>query len=288
VVEITDLTFSYGGQPLFSHLDLKLEAGNIYGLLGKNGAGKTTLLKLMCGLRFARKGQCRVFGFESRKRPAHMLEDVFMVAEELSVPPLRPRTYEALYAPFYPGFDHATFETYLKEFELDAAKKLTELSYGQRKKFILAFGLASGCRLLILDEPTNALDIPSKSQFRRLLAGACSDRRIIVVSTHQVRDLENLIDPIIILDEGKIIFQQPMQEVTRRLEARMETGEPSGKDVIYADKTLGGWIAVRPRAGGEETNIDLETLFNTVVANRARVAELFVAQSAEAKEARNG
>jgi ABC-2 type transport system ATP-binding protein len=186
-----------------------------------------------------------------------------------------PRVYVALYAPFYPRFSHDEFRQYMTEFELDHDKKLSALSYGQKKKFTLAFGLASGCRVLLLDEPTNGLDIPSKGQLRRLLARASREDRVILVSTHQVRDMENLIDPIIILDQGRIIFKQPMSEVTRRLSVRLEPTEPQGDSILYADRTIGGWVSVRENTGAEETGIDLETLFNTVIANPAKLAGLF-------------
>jgi ABC-2 type transport system ATP-binding protein len=183
--------------------------------------------------------------------------------------------FERLYAALYPRFDHAAFGEYLGEFEMDRAKKLTELSYGQKKKFLLAFGLASRCGLLLLDEPTNGLDIPSKSQFRRLLARSGGEEQAILISTHQVRDMENLIDPIIILDQGRIVFQQPLQEASRRLTANLEREEPHDPDVLYAEKTLGGYVVVRGKTGGEETQIDLETLFNTVIAGGEKVQALF-------------
>ena len=233
VIEIKDLRFGYGKQKLFDHLDLSLDPGNIYGLLGKNGAGKTTLLKLICGLRYAQKGSVRVLGHNAAFRPVHMLDEIFSVPEELFIPPLLPRVYLALYAPFYPRFSHEEFRRYMTEFELEHDKKLTALSYGQKKKFTLAFALASGCRVLLFDEPTNGLDIPSKGQLRRLLARASREDRVILVSTHQVRDMENLIDPIIILDQGRIIFQQPMAEVMRRLSVRLEPLEPQGDSILF-------------------------------------------------------
>ena len=285
MIEIKDLSFGYTRKDLFSHLDLKLVPGNIYGLLGKNGAGKTTLLKLIAGLRYAQSGSVKVLGYDPGVRPAHMLDEVFSVSEELFIPPLLPRTYVSLYAPFYPRFDHGEFARFMTEFELENDKKLSALSYGQKKKFVLAFGLASGCRVLLLDEPTNGLDIPSKGQFRKLLTRAASDDRVILVSTHQVRDMENLIDPLIVLDQGRIIFQQPMSEVTRRLSAHLQAAEPAGDGILYADRTLGGWIVVRENTGDEETRLDLETLFNTVTGNPGRVAEIF--RAAAATEARN-
>jgi ABC-2 type transport system ATP-binding protein len=280
VIEIKDLSFGYSRKELFSHLELTLEPGNIYGLLGKNGAGKTTLLKLIAGLRYAQSGSVRVLGYNPGARPAHMLDEIFSVSEELFIPPLAPRTYVSLYAPFYPRFDRGEFSRHMQELELEEDKKLSTLSYGQKKKFVLAFGLASGCNVLLLDEPTNGLDIPSKGQFRKLLTRASREDRIILISTHQVRDMENLIDPLIVLDQGRIIFQQPMSEVTRRLTAHLQAAEPTGEGFLYADRTIGGWVVVRENTGDEETRLDLETLFNTVIGNPDRVAALFRAHAA--------
>ncbi|MGA2378174.1 MAG: ABC transporter ATP-binding protein [Spirochaetia bacterium] len=275
MVEIRNMSFGYGKKRLFSGLDLTLQPGNIYGLLGKNGAGKTTLLKIISGLRQAQEGTCRVLGYDPARRPAALLEEIYFLAEELYVPALSPDMFVALNAPLYPRFDHAAFRSLLGEFELTTDKRLSELSYGQKKKFLIAFGLASRCRLLLMDEPTNGLDIPSKSQFRRLLARAGGTDQVILVSTHQVRDMENLIDPIIILDEGRIIFQQPLREVGTRLRASIESAEPTDADALYAEKTLGGWAVLRENMGQGETSMDLETLFNAVTAVGGRVRAIF-------------
>lgn len=284
MIQVRDMSFSYSRENLFSHLDLTLEPGNIYGLLGKNGAGKTTLLKLISGLRYAQSGTIRVLGYDPGARPVHMLDEIFSVPEELFIPPLQPAAYVSLYAPFYPRFDHGELAHLMREFELEGDKKLSTLSYGQKKKFVLAFGLASGCKVLLLDEPTNGLDIPSKGQFRKLLTRATREDRIILISTHQVRDMENLIDPLIVLDQGRIIFQQPMSEVTRRLTAHLQSAEPAGDGILYSDRTIGGWVVVTVNTGGEETRLDLETLFNTVIGNPDRVDAIFRAQAAAVTE----
>ena len=275
MIEIKGMAFGYKRQKLFEGLDLSLEPGNIYGLLGKNGAGKTTLLKLICGLRFPQAGECRVLGYQPRLRSAGLLEEVCFLSEDLYVPPVVPAFFERLYAPLYPRFDHAAFDEHLREFELDTTKKLTELSFGQKKKFLLAFGMACRTRLLLLDEPTNGLDIPSKSQFRKALARSAAGDQLVLISTHQVRDMENLIDPIIILDEGKIIFKESLEEAARRLSVSMERDAPSDAGVLFSDKTLGGYVVVRVHQANEEARIDLETLFNTVIASRDRVQAIF-------------
>jgi len=274
MIHIENLSFGYTKEKLFEGLELHLEPGSIYGLLGRNGAGKTTLLKLICGMRFPQAGECRVFEDPSERRLPRVLEETALVPEELAIPPLTGGMYEHLYAPFYPQFDGEAFGAYLDEFELNRDVKLTELSYGQKKKYLLAFAMASGARLLILDEPTNGLDIPSKSQFRRLLARAADAGRLILISTHQVRDLENLIDPVIILDQGRIIFHQSMEAIQRRLAVRIEPRAP-GEEALYAEPVPTGHAVVRENPAGEETHMDLETLFKTVTSNRERIEEIF-------------
>jgi ABC-2 type transport system ATP-binding protein len=275
MVRIDNLSFGYGREKLFMDLDLLLEPGNIYGLLGKNGVGKTTLLKLISGLRFPQRGECLVLDHIPRKRLPGLLEELYFLPEEFFVPPITMATYEKIYGPFYPRFDRKLLAECLKEFDLDSKKKLTELSYGQKKKFLLAFGAATKCRLFLLDEPTNGLDIPSKSQFRKLLASAVTDDRIILISTHQVRDVENLIDPIIILEDGMIIFNHYISDISKHLVLQIDH-DPSGPgEVLYSAKVLGGYAVVKENRSGEESRMDLETLFNAVVANKDRINELF-------------
>jgi ABC-2 type transport system ATP-binding protein len=275
MVKIKNLSFGYGKEKLFTALEVELVPGNIYGLLGRNGAGKTTLLKLISGLRFPQDGECRVLNYIPQKRLPGMLEELYFIPEEFFVPPISMGAYEKIYAAFYPRFDRKALADYLKEFDLDSKKKLTELSYGQKKKFLLAFGIATNCRLCLLDEPTNGLDIPSKSQFRKILASALTDDRIIFVSTHQVRDMENLIDPIIILEDGQIIFNRYIHDISRHLIIQMEHDLPLTGDVLYSAKVLGGYAVVKKNSSGEESRMDLEILFNAVTANREKINELF-------------
>jgi len=276
MVEIKNLSFGYGKKKLFTNLNVQLEPGNIYGLLGKNGVGKTTLLKLISGLRYPQDGECQVLNYIPQKRLPGLLEEIYFIPEEFFVPPMTIKNYAQIYAPFYPRFNHKAFAEYLEEFNLNLKEKLTELSYGQKKKFLLAFGISTGCSLFILDEPTNGLDIPSKSQFRKILASALTDDRVILVSTHQVRDMENLIDPIIILDDGQIIFNQYIHDVSKHLIIQMDQDLPVTDDVLYSAKVLGGYVVVKENRSSEESRIDLETLFNAVTTNRDRINDLFL------------
>ena len=276
MISISDLSFGYqSAAPLFTEMVLKMSGGGIYGLLGKNGAGKTTLLKLVAGLLFPDSGQCEVMGFRPQHRWPEFLQEVYMIPEEFYVPSIPARRYEQLYAPFYPRFDKVLFNTYLDEFEINQGHKLSALSYGQKKKFLLAFGLATDCKLLILDEPTNGLDIPTKSLFRKFLASAIRDERCFIISTHQVRDMEQLIDPVIIIDDGRIIFNQSTALIQKHLSCHIQTERPEGDNILYSEKVLGGHCVVVPNTTDEETTLDLEVLFNTAISNPAAVNQLF-------------
>lgn len=275
MIEIRDLSFSYRREKLFSQLNLSLHPGNICGLLGKNGAGKTTLLKLLAGLLFPQTGETRIMEIRPGDRSPGFLQELYFLPEEFGLHSVSPRKYERLYAPFYPRFNSQLFSHYLAEFELDPNQNLDRCSYGQKKKFLLAFGLSTDCKLILLDEPTNNLDIPSKRQFRKALASVLTQDRLIVISTHQARDLENLIDPVVILDEGQIIFNHFMEEISNRLCIRLQPDPPGPDEVFYSEKTMEGYLVVAENTEHEETRLDLELLFNTVIQSRERLSEAF-------------
>ncbi len=294
MVEIKDLVFSYrrDGKPLFDGLSLKLESGNIYGLLGKNGAGKTTLLKVISGLLFKGKGEVTVLGKDPAGRSPGLLSKIFFLPEEFYLPPVRGIDYVRLYRPFYPAFKPELFESYARELEVDTTGRLGSLSYGQKKKFLIAFGLASGCSIVVLDEPTNGLDIPSKRQFRKLISGMIGESgeigkdQIFIISTHQVRDLEHLIDPIIILDSGRIILNESLEELSKHFSMSIEKEEPEtwkagSGDVLYWEKVLGGYAVIR-KGPSEGRELDIEVLFNALVSMTDRLeAENVIAGGAK-------
>lgn len=274
MIEIKDLTFGYRRKNfLFDHLSIQMSMGNIYGLLGKNGAGKTTLLKQITGLLYPDRGECLIFGKPSQDRLPGVLSDLYLIPEEFQLPAIRMKEYARLHAPFYPRFDFSLLEQYLTEFQINDNSKLTTLSYGQKKKFLIAFGLATRTRILLLDEPTNGLDIPSKSQFRKIIASSMDEERCILISTHQVRDLASLIDNIIILENGKIIFHQKTMDISSKI-AFAQTKEADHLDVLYSEDVFGG-KAVIYRKNSEETEIDLELLFNGIIANADKINQEF-------------
>lgn len=276
MIRIENLSFSYGQKrPLFKELNLSLPSGNIYGLLGKNGAGKSTLLKIISGLLFPTHGSLDVVGFQPKDRYPQFLNEIYLVTEEFHLPSIKIEQYLSLYSPFYPRFNRSLFDEYINEFKLPRDQKLTALSYGQKKNFLLSFGLATDCKLLILDEPTNGLDIPSKSQFRKIVANAIHEDRSFIISTHQVRDMENLIDPIIILDEGNIVFFENYESISKKLAMTRESELPDHNILVYAESYLGAYTVVKENVKREETSMNLELLFNAVVGNKTKINEIF-------------
>jgi ABC-type multidrug transport system, ATPase component len=281
MLEVTSLGFGYGKSRLFDRLDLRLEGGHAYGLLGLNGAGKTSLLKLMAGALIPAEGRVSSFGRDIAKREAACLADTAFVPEDPWLPAVKAESYLARYAVFRPAFDYARFEALRSDFALAEDKSLQKLSYGQRKKFALAAALASGAKVVLLDEPTNGLDIPSKMQFRKVLAEAVSDDRIIVVSTHQVRDLESLIDPVLLLDKGRLAFELGADTIAERL-ATLRVPSLAGLDVVHAERDALGWNALVAKhdelgdtdplaSRGELRSPDLELVFNAALASPERL-----------------
>ncbi|RZK49516.1 MAG: ABC transporter ATP-binding protein [Pedobacter sp.] len=274
MIKIQNLHFSYRTNKwLFENLNVKLSAGHIYGLLGKNGAGKSTLLKSIAGLVFPDRGEVEVLGMNPVKRPAELLQDICFIPEELYLPSVKIDAFVKRSAIFYPNFDHNYFTSLLMEFGIPQNHKMDQMSYGQKKKTLIAFGLATKARLIIMDEPTNGLDIPSKAQFRKIMATALNEDTCIIISTHQVRDLDNLIDTVIMLDEQKIALHASVDYITEKL--CFKKVSQLDDSVIYAESGLHGHLAVTPNFHGEETKLDLELLFNAVLTQKNKIKTLF-------------
>ncbi len=261
-VKISELVYGYPKQePLYKNLSLNLAEGSITGLLGKNGAGKTTLLKLITGLMRPQQGDITVNGINSAKRLPELLEDIYFVPEEFFFPSVTMHDYIKAHRIFYPKFDTDAMYNMLEEFELSPDKKLTKISHGQKKKFIISFALATNCSLLVLDEPTNGLDIPSKALFRKILAGSLSEEQLVVISTHQVKDVENLIDTLVMVDNGDIAFKATVEELINKYQ--FVNGTQTSEDALYSEPVPGGYKSIVERTE-TYSELDIELLFNAV------------------------
>ncbi|MBU2510313.1 ABC transporter ATP-binding protein [bacterium] len=271
MIEVNNLTFEYGAQALFNGLNVGFEKGRIYGVLGKNGAGKTTLLKIICGLLKPKQGTSSVLGRSSLKKSPQLLKDIYFIPESYYLPPVTIEKYEKLHASFYDRFDSDLFGHYLKEMELDRKQMLNSLSYGLTKRFLLAFGLATNSRILLLDEPSNGLDIPSKRVFRKLLAGAITPDRTFIIATHQIKEMEALFDHLVFIDQGKMLLSKPIFEIAQKLRFKtVSTMEEVGR-VLYKEEIPGGYAVIEKNESGEEYTVDIEFLFNAVTGSSNEV-----------------
>lgn len=276
MVTIKNLHFGYRRRPVFTGLDLALEPGHIYGLFGRNGTGKSTLLRSIAGFLFPQQGSIDAMGFTPGKRQPAFLASYFHVPEDFQLPDVSLERWIEHISPFYPNFSQNQFERYAREFAVPTMGGLRELSYGQQKKALISLALATNVPLLLMDEPTNGLDIHSKSQFRKVIAGAIDDSKCIVISTHQVQDLENLIDNVTILEEGKILFNQPMGHIMDKLLFKLSFDAEEEKTAIYSESSIKGAVVILPNAEGEDSRPDLEMLYKAVLTNGEKINRLFV------------
>ena len=273
MIKINNISFSYGNVPCLEKITLNLEEGKIYGLLGENGVGKTTLLTLLCGLKKVQAGSIDVDGFEPYKRNAELLSQLFYLPDEVWAPNSSAIAFAKERGVFWPDFSLGKFIAIMDIFEMDCAQKMNAMSAGQLKKTWIAFSLACSVKYLFLDEPTNGLDIPSKAQFRKALMSFTREDSTIVISTHQVRDLESIIDPIIILDKRDVLLNASVEEITSKL--YFDYGTTLNPESLYSEQLPGGFIQVYLNTTGEESKVNIEALFNTVHKNKELVKGIF-------------
>ncbi len=272
MIQFKNVNFSYSmsSQLVLEDINLNLEPGHIYGLLGKNGVGKTTLFRLITGLNRVSAGSVETLGAVPHNRLPSMLSQIFLLPEKIHAPNMSIVNYGKKYGSFYPDYSESKLESLLKGFEVRPDQPLSSMSQGQHKKAYMAFALACNTKILLMDEPTNGLDIPSKSIFRNCLAEQNTPDRLIIISTHQVRDLERLIDGVIILEDRSILMCDTADNLLNRFHFGNIT-DP-GK-VIYQEDTVQGKIGLQTRDTEPVQSIaelNLETLFNAVISDKKR------------------
>lgn len=275
MISIKDLHFAYKRKKIFTGLSLELQPGYIYGLLGKNGMGKSTLLRNISGHLFPDSGSITVSGEIPGSRRPSFLQEVFLVAEEFYLPDISVDNLARHNAPFYPKFSHEQFRKYIGEFDIPSDNTIQNMSYGQKKKVLISFGLACNTSLLLMDEPTNGLDIMSKSQFRKVIAGCLDENKCIVISTHQVKDLESLIDRVTIIDEGRILFDQTVDNITRKLSFHISYDSDEIKQALFREPSLRGSAVITRNTQGDESKLDLELLYKAIVLNGNAIQSVF-------------
>ena len=271
MIQIQDIDYRYPGSKhlVFRDFSLTLKENNIYGLLGKNGTGKSTLLYLISGLLRQQQGSILVDGISAQERKVEKLRDIFIVPEEFDFPSISLQTYVKINRNFYPNFSQEVLESCLKDFELSLSLKLNELSMGQKKKVFMSFALATGTRFLLMDEPTNGLDIPSKSQFRKVIANNMTDERMLIISTHQVHDIESLLDHIVIMNQSHLLLNASVSDICEKYTFEYRTPAEMDDTVLYAEPTLqGNAVIAKRKEDAPETQMNLELLFNAAITGK--------------------
>ena len=276
MIKIESLGFTYGKSSdnfVLKNINMTLEEGRIYGLLGENGVGKTTLLTLLCGLKKPQKGSIDADGHDPYRREPSFLSDQYYLSDEVAAMNMKTIDYAANYGKFWENFDIETFQEIMEVFENNPLQKMNRMSFGQLKKTYIAFALACKTKYLFMDEPTNGLDIPSKAQFRKAVMKYTREDATLLISTHQVRDLENIIDPIIILDRQEVLLNATVQEITEKL--YFDYTNERHEDALYSELIPGGSIQVRLNQSGEESKVNIEALFNTVHQQKELIKGIF-------------
>lgn len=273
MIKIENLGFSYGNNLVLKDISMRLEDGRIYGLLGENGVGKTTLLTLLSGLKKPKTGKIEIDGQAPFGRTPSFLSDIYYLSDEVAEANMTASEYVKTYGKFWENFDSEKFITIMEVLESDPNQKMNQMSFGQLKKTHIAFALACNTKYLFLDEPTNGLDIPSKAQFRKALMKFTREDSTVLISTHQVRDLESVIDPIIILDKQQVLLNATLQEISEKL--YFDYGSETKADSLYSEITPGGNIQVILNGTGEESKVNIEALFNTVYKHKELVKGIF-------------
>lgn len=273
MIKVNNLAFSYGKDQVLKNINLTLEDGKIYGLLGENGVGKTTLLTLLCGLKKAQVGSIDTDGANPYDREPSLLEQMFYLLDDVA--PIYDKAYSWARSrgKFWSNFSLDKFVEIMNDFENDVNQKLSAMSTGQLKKTYISFALACSTKYLFLDEPTNGLDIPSKSQFRSSILKYTSEDSTIVISTHQVRDLENVIDPIIILDRQNVLLNASLEEISHKL--FFDYGTELHQESLYSEQLPGGFIQVYPNVRNQDSKVNIEALFNAVHKNKELIKGMF-------------
>ncbi len=276
MIQLKEIGYAYKrNHQTIKDINLELHPGNIYGLLGKNGVGKSTLLKIICGL-IEPQGTCLVDGYTPFDRKTDFLEKITLIPETPVLPDLQINELAKITKPFYATFDDRILEKCLNEFEVPVNNRLTKMSLGQQKKAIISLALACNTEILIMDEPTNGLDIPSKSIFRKLIAEIIDDNKLILISTHQVKDLENLISSVVILENEGVILATSIN----RIEDKLYFGDLDrmSDPILYKECSIRGEWGVSINKTETPTNVDLEMLFNAAVQNKELMKDIFKAE----------
>ena len=278
VISARNLRKAYRSKLALNDTSFEIEAGKIIGLIGPNGAGKTTALKAILGL-VPFEGDLKVLGLDPRKQRDELMNEVCFIAD-VAVLPRWIRVKEAIdfVDGIHPRFDRAKCERFIANTQLNPNLRVREMSKGMIVQLHLALVMAIDAKLLVLDEPTLGLDILYRKQFyQRLLEDYFDEQKTIIITTHQVEEIENILTDVMFIRDGKIVLTAAMDEVAERytevlasadqadaaraLKPIDERALPFGKTVMLFDGVPRGQLA----ALGETRNPGLADLFVAIM-----------------------
>lgn len=273
MITIKKLGFSYDEHVVLKDISMELQEGKIYGLLGENGVGKTTLLTLLAGLKKVDDGMLEIDGQKPFNREPSFLSNIYYLPDEVPAPRRKAIDFAIDHGQYWTNFNAQKFSEIMTVFDTDQNQRMDQMSYGQLKKTFISFALACNTKYLFMDEPTNGLDIPSKAQFRKAVSKYTSDDSTLLISTHQARDLEAIIDPIIILDRRDVLLNASLDEIAEKL--YFDYSNDADPNALYQEMVPGGNIQVLRNTTGAESKVNIEALFNAVLLHKNEIKEMF-------------
>ena len=273
MITIKKLGFSYDTNVVLKDISMELQEGRIYGLLGENGVGKTTLLTLLAGLKDTDAGTLEIDGQIPYDRKPSFLSNIYYLPDEVPAPRRKAIDFARDHGQYWSNFSVEKFSEIMKVFDNDEDQRMDQMSYGQLKKTFISFALACNTKYLFMDEPTNGLDIPSKAQFRKAVSKYTSDDSTLLISTHQARDLEAIIDPIIIMDRRDVLLNASLDEIAQKL--YFDYSSDADPTALYQEMVPGGNIQVLRNTTGAESKVNIEALFNAVLLHKSEIKEMF-------------
>lgn len=258
ILEVKNVSKEYKDFKL-DNVSFNLEHGYIMGFIGPNGAGKSTTIKLIMNLVSRNSGEINIFGMDNIKYERQVKEKIgFVYDESHFYEDLKLKEMKNIIAPFYKNWDDKKFSFYMKRFDLDPDKKISQLSKGMKMKYSLAIALSHNAELILMDEPTSGLDPVFRSEILDILYELIQDeRKSVFFSTHITADLEKIADYITFINDGRIIFSMPKDRLFESY------GIVKGDNSLLNNKTADLFLSVRKNSYG------FEALTDNV--NRARV-----------------
>lgn len=272
MIKIDNLIFGYDRRSVAVDDACASLGEGIWLLLGENGAGKTTLLRLLCGLLKPSEGYIEFDGDNPAGHRPSVMRRLFFVPDSLEVPAPTINALAKIDAAFYPNFSPERLHDNLAAFSLTGDERIAECSLGTRHKLFAAYAFSLGVDLLLLDEPTNGLDIQSKKVLRHIMASCVDENQTVIISTHNIEDVRDLCDSLMVMRKGKIILAKPVEEIEMIL--RFVQGPDSAPGALYSERRGPAVISVTANGSGTPSQIDYAALYSMLMTDDESILKL--------------